>query len=180
MSPIEFSFLLIGLFIFLAALARGYAKELGNTVVILGIIFILSLIDERVGPALQQAGGERLGITDATSQEARQLQAILFIGIFVSVVFSNYAGRIFTFGGRPARGIQGTILTVLIGLLNGYLVAGTIWYYMDIFGYPFAFITPTLTPTAQEWVQILPQRLVANPAYWMLPVALLILLRARG
>lgn len=180
MSPIEFSFLLIGTFIFLAALARGYAKELGNTVVILGIIFILSFIEERVGGAIQEVGGERLGITSADSLEARQLQALLFIGIFVVTVFSNYAGRIFSFGGKPARGIQGGILTILIGLLNGYLVSGTIWYYLDLFLYPFAFITPTLTQTAQDWVQILPQRLVPNPAYWMLPVALLILLRARG
>lgn len=180
MSPIEFTFLLIGFFIFLVALVRGYAKELGNTVIILVTIFILSFIEERVGDALQQVGGARLGITSADSVEARQLQTILFIGIFGMAVFSNYAGRIFTFGGKPARGVQGLFLTLFIGAFNAYLVAGTLWYYLDTFGYPFTFITPTLSALALDLVQVLPQRLVPNPAYWMLPVALLILLRARG
>lgn len=180
MSPLEIQFLLIGAFIFLAALVRGYSKELGNTLVILGIIFILSFIEERIGGALEQVGGERLGITSAESLEARQLQSALFIIVFLITVFSNYAGRIFDYGGIPAKGVQGFIFTVLIGLLNGYLVSGTIWYYLDIYGYPFQFTTLPLTQLAQTMVQYLPQRLVPNPAYWMLPVALLILLRARG
>ncbi len=35
------------------------------------------------------------------------------------------------FGGKPMRPPEGTILSLLVGLLNGYLVAGTIWYYAN-------------------------------------------------
>ena len=41
--------------------------------------------------------------------------------------------------------LQDIILGVVIGALNGYLIAGTIWFYMADAGYPFTqVITPPL------------------------------------
>ena len=36
------------------------------------------------------------------------------------------------------EGLQERLLGLIIGGVNGYLVIGSIWYYLDIYGYPFA------------------------------------------
>ena len=70
---------------------------------------------------------------------SEQLNTILFFvyaGTFLAIVFASYAGRTLDFRGKELRAPEGTMLSLLIGLLNGYLVAGTIWYYAALFGYP--------------------------------------------
>jgi hypothetical protein len=99
----------------------------------------------------------------------------------LAIVFASYAGRTLDFAGKPLRAPEGTILSLLVGLLNGYLVAGTIWYYANLYGYPYMNVDTTrFTPTAQFMIEYLPQTLATNPVAWMVPVALLILLRVRG
>jgi len=63
------------------------------------------------------------------------------------------------------------------------LIAGTLWYYQDRFGYPsqlFSVIQLPLTATGQALVAVVPQRLFESPVYWMIPVAVLIILRVKG
>ena len=65
MGPLELTFGVIVIFIMLVALARGYPKELGNTVIILATIFVLSFFEERI-VALSQAVGPSLLGDEAT------------------------------------------------------------------------------------------------------------------
>ena len=59
--------------------------------------------------------------------------------IFLVIVFFAYQTRTF-FGrdvGRDGRDqSQNSVLGALVGALNGYLIWGTIWYFMDINEYP--------------------------------------------
>jgi hypothetical protein len=60
-------------------------------------------------------------------------------------------------------------------------VAGTLWFYADKYSYPLLNVnTDQFSPTAELMLQYLPQTVAANPVAWMVPVALLILLRVRG
>jgi hypothetical protein len=105
----------------------------------------------------------------------------LYVGIFLAIVFASYAGKTLDFGGKPLRAPEGTILSVLVGLLNGYLVAGTIWYYAQLYNYPYMNVdTSEMSDTAEFMLAYLPQVIATNPVAWMVPVALLILLRVRG
>jgi hypothetical protein len=78
---------------------------------------------------------------------------------------------------------QGTILSLLVGAINGYLISGSLWYYQDIYGYPLSslgWISPELSPIAVELVRYLPQNVMPSPTPWVIPIAILLLMRVRG
>ncbi len=183
MKPVEVVYLVIGAIFGFIGVARTYARELGSTLVILVAIFLLSLLEDQAIDYLT-IGGERLFAV--TSDATNLFLSLTFSILFISIIFASYSGRTFgvpSFGGKPLGAPEGTLLSLAIGLLNGYLVAGTLWYYQDRFGYPlqsFGWISLPLTPTGQELVALLPQRLFESPVYWMVPVAVLIIFLVRG
>jgi len=183
MKPVEAVYVTIAIIFAFIGVARTYARELGNTLVILVAIFLLTLLEARAIEYLT-LGGER--IFDVAGDATNLFLSLSFTILFVSIVFASYSGRTFgmpSFGGRPLGPPEGTLLSLAIGLINGYLVAGTLWYYQDRFGYPFqrfGWITLPLTPTGAEIVALLPQRLFDSPIYWMVPVAVLIVFLVRG
>lgn len=179
MEPIEYIFLIIGGFIALVSMARGYAKDLGNTLIFMVAIFLLTFLDPQIELGLNYIG-QFFGVNTMETSWGRQLMALAFIGVFISIVFASYAGRTFEYGGIQAPPPQGTLLNLAIGLLNGYLVAGTVWHYLDKYDYPLPDFQPPLSDLAQSIVPFLPERIFPSPVYWMLPVALLILLKVRG
>lgn len=180
MAPIEYFFAIIGGVIAIVSLIRGYAKELGNTLVFLVAIFIFSMADRYIDQILDVARETVSSIPAPETLAFRQLLCISYIAVFTAIVFASYAGRTFDYGGRQAPPPQGTLLNFGIGILNAYLVAGTYWYFLHRFDYPFTQISTPLTSTAEGLVRLLPLQLFENPIYWMLPVALLILLKVRG
>jgi hypothetical protein len=182
MGPLVY-FGTIAIIVTLIGLARGYAKELGSTMIILVAIFLLLFIEERLNPLLLTARGLFLDDTNGLS-EPLFLSLIYQIG-FISAVFAGYAGKTIQFTGKPIAPPQGTMLDLLIGGLNGYLIAGTLWYYQLVYGYPFGALDwnaqlNAVTPLGINAVQLLPQVLLPNPALWMVPIAVLLLLRVRG
>lgn len=180
MAPIEYLFALVGMLIAIVAMIRGYARELGNTIVFMVAIFVFGMLEGYLDQILDIGRGVLPSIPQAETLELRQLLSIGFTGLFAALVFASYAGRTFDYGGSQAPPPQGTLLNIGIGVLNGYLVAGTFWYFFDKYQYPFTEIQLPLTSTAQGLVRLLPPQLFDTPIYWMLPVALLILLRVRG
>ncbi len=180
MGPIEILFVTIQLLIATVGVVRGYARELGNTLVFMAAIFFLSYVGERAVEPVSSAAVRTLGFS-AGSQSLDMFLFLLYVGTFLTIIFASYAGKTFDFGGKPLRAPEGTILSLLIGLLNGYLVAGTIWYYAALYNYPFMNVdTSRFSETAQFMLAYLPQNVVTSPVAWMVPVALLILLRVRG
>lgn len=181
MGPIEILYIAIALTVTLIGLARGYVKELGSTLLILVAIFILTFFDEPLNGLMTVIGERLFGADDQDSINA--VLSVFYSLIFIILVFGSYSGRTLTFSGNPAPPPQGTLLSLMIGLLNGYLIAGTLWYYQHAFGYPlgqlFTFQNQ-LTPTAQTLVNYLPPTLFDNPVYWVVPVAVLLIIRVRG
>lgn len=182
MNPVELTFYTIGLIVTLIALARGYGQELGSMVIIMVAIFVLSFFEDEI-TNLFRSVGEVLFSGSDNSQAINLFLMFVFQFIFVIIVFMGYAGRTLAFAGTELPPPQGTFLTLAVGALNGYLIAGTLWYYLDIFGYPvqsLGWICLPLTATGQQLVSLLPQRLFESPTYWMIPVAALLILRVRG
>ncbi len=61
--------------------------------------------------------------------------------LFLALTFFSYQTRIFTPEGRPGsetrrERTQSSLLGALVGFFNGYLIWGTIWYFLDINEYP--------------------------------------------
>jgi hypothetical protein len=181
MGPVELIFISIGLVVTLIGLARGYVKELGSTLIILVAIFILTFFEDQLSGLVTTIGAAFGGDGDTENNEL--LLSITYSIIFIIIVFGAYSGRTLNFTGTPAPPPQGTLISILIGLLNGYLIAGTLWYYQHAYNYPIGQLVTfenTLTDTAQTLVEYLPPSLFDNPVYWIVPVAVLLIIRVRG
>jgi hypothetical protein len=63
-------------------------------------------------------------------------------------------------------GTQAIVLGLLTGTLNGYLIAGSLWYYMNRFAYPFEFLgfsVENLSALAQKMIDFLPLPFLGRP-----------------
>ena len=67
MGPIELTFIAIGLMVTLIALARGYVKELGSTLIILVAIFILTFFEDQLTGVLTVVGNALGGGEDGST-----------------------------------------------------------------------------------------------------------------
>ena len=68
-------------------------------------------------------------------------------------------------------GVQDFILGILFGAISGYLIFGSLWYFMDYAGYPFSpYITspstdPVTAQAAENLISIFPPALLTG--YWV-------------
>lgn len=175
MGPVQFVFLAIGLMIALVGLARGYDKELGNSIIFMITIAILGFVDDRYQAQLVELANSILGVASSST-----FLWLLFTGIFVLVVFASYSGITFNYGGKPVTGFMGKLISLGVGLFNGYLVAGTLWYYANLFGYPLGGVQQPINAQAAAAINYLPQNIFPDPIYWVIPAGILLLLRVRG
>lgn len=57
--------------------------------------------------------------------------------LFLIIVYFSYQNSAFITDDRNSRvNLQDSILGVVVGFLNGYLIGGTLWYFLDINEYP--------------------------------------------
>ncbi|NUQ39596.1 MAG: hypothetical protein HUU23_17790 [Caldilineales bacterium] len=185
MGPLEVLWAIVVIFFLFIAFARGYGNELGVTTLIFVALFIITEFAQDYLPRIMTAVLQRTGgvIDDRASDH---LLSTLLSVIFISILFASYAGATFTLPGISNR--RNNLLNVLVGLLNGYLVAGTLWYFQDYYRYPVADFTNSagepllldlpLTPLAENLANFLPPYVVP-PLFWAAMVMLLLLFRVR-
>ncbi len=181
MGPIELFFIAIGGIIALIGLARGYVRELGNTVIALSAIFLLTFLQDDIVKLLTKVATDFFGMYSQDSING--FISIFFTVVFIFIVFASYAGRTLDFVGKPMPPPGGTLLSLGVGALNGYLIAGTLWYYQDEFDYPMSHISGIQMPLSQQaqvMVEYLPPRLFDSPVYWIIPVVILLILFVRN
>lgn len=149
MSLTFFFYMSLVLFSVIGAM-RGWAKEL---LVSFGVILSISLIVlvEKfvpiIGPMLQQNNARSFWIKIG----------ILGVILYFSYQTPNFPLLLKEKGKFERQKLPDTFLGLVMGLLNGYLIAGTIWYYMNQSQYPFPLITPPVigTPAGDAAARIL-------------------------
>lgn len=146
MGPIEYIFLVLWVVFGIVGWIRGFFKELGITVIIFTTLIIIFLLESRLTPILK---ARFPGMYP-------ELALLAYGGILIFGVLIAYQGQTLTFQGKDAPGLEGDLWGVLIGLFNGWLVVGTLWYYMDRLGYPGGLVTPPLTGLARSLITYLP------------------------
>lgn len=126
-------FLFVLLFAMVGAL-RGPAKEVLVSFSVLVAIAFITLVEEL------------LPLTANLLQEGSMTQYwFRTLTIVLLVIFGYVTPKISSISSRTAGkplGIQDYILGFFIGIINGWLIVGTLWFYMDAAGYPF---TPYIT-----------------------------------
>lgn len=136
---------------------RGWAREMLVTFsAILGLFLITVL--ERYVPMIR----------DSFAQPGSESQFWLRTLIFLLIVFFGYETPNIPklAGPRFARErLQDTLLGILLGALNGYLIFGTIWFWMHQASYPFEQIAAPIPGT--PWGDAALKMLAYMPPQWL-------------
>ena len=104
---------------------RGWHRELVGTAGALLAFFAIFQFDRLLRGSLY------LLLTD---EQTFLLQAALFLGAVAIAYRSQLAARERAGGGR----LRNWVFGAAVGGFNGYLIAGSIWYFLDINRYPFS------------------------------------------
>lgn len=119
MIPVEYLWLALILVFGVTGMVRGLWKELGVTTVLLLSLFVLTFGWKRIGSNIVAA------IPGQTPQAT--IEALYYIIPVVFVAFIAYEGISLEFPMREMKGVFKGLLGLPGGLLNGYLIIGTIW-----------------------------------------------------
>ena len=140
---------------------RGWAKEL---LVSFSVILALALnhVIRRYIPIAQS-----LSETDASLFWVRTiiLLVLVYFGYQTVVSIPHLASR------AARERLQDTLFGVIMGALNGYLIVGTILFYMHVADYPFENIVskptdPALLQTVNQMMLYMPPQLLGEPGIY--------------
>lgn len=145
---------------------RGWAKEILVLFSLVLALFIDTLIKQfvpNIENALQAQGAMMLFYVRATF-----FILLAFFGYETPSVASGLAGK-----GKRER-LQDILLGVVIGMLNGYLLIGTIWFYLHQAGYQVpGIISPAPNdPIVLNYIKYMPPGVIGPPyIYFAVAVA---------
>jgi uncharacterized membrane protein required for colicin V production len=138
-------------------MTRGWAKELLVSFSVILALFIITLL-ERFVPFIRD------NLVIAAGTPLFWMRTI----IVVAMVFFGYQGpnipRLASTNRFVRERLQDSLLGFFLGAINGYLVWGTIWYYLQDAGYPFPFIYPAPAGETADTIQRL---LTLLPPHWL-------------
>jgi len=181
MGPFEYLWLSIFTIFVMVALVRKYPNELGTTIIIFATLFLITYLAAPKMPGLINSLYARVFDASVAQRQMQHALASIFSLGFMAAVFASYAGQTLSFPGKPAPGWKGSVYSLLVGVMNGYLISGTLWYFQDYYQYPiadFGLLYLPLTPTGETIAAFLPPYVVP-PAFWGFLVAVMLLFRVR-
>ena len=162
MSIVYVFWMYVVLFAFIGGM-RGWAKEL---LVSFSVILSLALnfVIRKWVPIAQL---EHLPETDVSLFWMRTiiLGVLVFFGYQTVVSIPHLASR------AARERLQDTMFGVILGGINGYLVAGSVLYYLHIANYPFQQIIskptdPILLQTVNQMMLYMPPQLLGEPGIY--------------
>ena len=176
MIPVEyFWIMLIVMFGFIGS-ARGLRRELGATTILLLSLFAAFVGEQqilsRVTGSLQS--GALGGWPEGT------IAAIYYSVIIIFVAIISYEGIVLTFPIKDLKGLGKGVFGFIGGLLNGYLVVGTIWNVVadaDYFYPKLTLVSEPLSKFHNDVIAFLPVSLMTDfSPYIMLILGMILLL----
>ena len=161
MISLNFTFWMFVILFGLIGMMRGWAKELlVSFSMILALAF--SRLLERYVPVIKDL-----------APDSPSLFWVRLVLIITLVFFGYQTVGLPRFSGKLNREkLQDSLLGFVLGALNGFLVVGTIWFYLAEANYPFSdYITPPVAGTpmgeaAMSLMPILAPRLLGEPAIY--------------
>ena len=142
---------------------RGWAKELLVTFSVILALFFITIVEIFV-PFIRDV---------LSFGNGAPLFWIRLVITGLLVLFGYQAPNIPKFAGnnRFARErLQDVLLGIFIGMVNGYFVIGTIWYFLDKAAYPFPIVvsapTGALLTLVNKYMAVLPPAVFGTPAIY--------------
>jgi Colicin V production protein. len=148
---IQLSAMMVVMAIFFAFIGflRGWNREvIASAGIILGLFALYQFDSLLRGTLLAGVNRDTVFFVQAT--------------IFIVIVFFAYQNRVnFSSEGRRREGrdnLQSSVLGGIVGFINGYLIWGSLWYFMDINEYPLAphVIAPAVGSPSDQARSLLP------------------------
>jgi len=179
--PLEVTFGAFALMFTLVGLARGCLRELGVTTVMIFVLFFLHTFESYVDQGVERV----MTMSPVALVQGTQdtVGCWVFVGSVLGAAFVSYQGHTLEFPGQPPMGVRAVVLGLLTGAVNGYLVIGSLWYYLDQYGYPLDFLgvnAESLSDGALALLPFLPQPFLGQPVLFgqslLLYLSLLLLL----
>jgi uncharacterized membrane protein required for colicin V production len=164
-GPVEITFLVLLAIWAVIGVVRGFHRELGVTTMLLIGLFVLEVLNERYQTVVENALNVMTGQPDIGAA-----RAWIYVIVLLVLAFISYQGQSLAFPGNKSN----TFFSVGTGFLNGYLLWGSIWYYLQQAGWPGLPITPPFTQVYQAMVRLLPPAVFSWPYFIGLAVILLI------
>lgn len=149
MGPVELIFLTVFVIFGIIGVIRGYGRELGVTMMMFIVLFVLEFVDERYRTQFTRLLTVFTGPVETTQASAR---ALIYCAIIIIVAFISYEGETLSFPGKRGR----IFFDLGSGLLNGYLFAGSLWYYLQAANWPILRPTGELSKLYAVLVRFLP------------------------
>lgn len=175
MGPIEILFYTVLLIFGVIGLVRGVHRELGNAIIFMAVVAILGLANSQGW--IERGAQAVAAALSADAARAAEITFTVYFVLLVVVVIVTYQGKTPDFSTKPVMGFWGGVLGFIVGAFNGYLIAGTLWFYADRYQYPFNLLTGPLTATGTLLLQYSPLTVFPNPAFWAVPATVLLILR---
>jgi hypothetical protein len=167
MGPVEIVFVAVWMLFGVIGLVRGVWKELGVTV----MLFIALLFLQVVAGPLSTYWVAFLGIFSSDPTTQKVISSMIAVGIMLIVAFISYQGEVLTY---PGKG-DNWFFSLGTGLLNGWLLAGSVWYYFDKAGWPGGFVNPPFSQYYNTMVKLLPPAVLPWQVLILLVVFMMIL-----
>jgi uncharacterized membrane protein required for colicin V production len=173
MIPVEYFWGILFIVFGVIGMARGLVKELGASTILLLSLFALKLgweqLGERLIPILQN-----VPVAEGSSESA---MALYYITTILFVTYISYAGVVLKFPVKELAGPAKAMVGLVGGLLNGYLIVGTVWDVVAQANYflpDVSVLSGALTDLHNTAVQYLPITFINE--YVMLGLGMILLL----
>lgn len=140
---------------------RGWAKELLVTFSVILALTFTTLLEHYVP-----------FVRDVLQKDNAVLYFWLRTIILILVIFFGYqTPHLSRFAAKMTREkFQDILLGAFLGAINGYLIAGTIWYYMADSGYPFPNVITApsgdIAKMAETMLHYMPPKLLGIPGIY--------------
>jgi hypothetical protein len=177
MGPVELIFFIVLAIFFVIGIVRGIGRELGVTLMLLIGLMVLLLMDTYLADQIQRVLEFFFGNNVALQKSALAISYSLWM---IFIAFISYEGRTISFSSVPilsdlyrsTGGTSGSLPGGITGIINGYLLAGTIWYYLACANWPLSRISEPFSSVYYAISAILPPVIFK----WYYVVVLIVLL----
>jgi hypothetical protein len=138
---------------------RGWAKEMLVLFSMVLALFLIYVLETYVP-----------GVQTALSTQEGGTQFILRALLIVLLAYFGYQSPnipIAALGPKLARDkLQDWLLGSVLGMLNGYFVVGSLWYYLHLANYPWPdLVLPPSPDVAATMIPFLPPKVIGAPPY---------------
>lgn len=133
---------------------RGWAKEILVTFSVILALFIMVVLENYI-PFFKSI------IKESSPTTVFWVRSIILIIMVIVGYQTPRMGKLAEIGHWLRNMLSDSLLGIIFGAINGYLLFGTVWYYIAAAHYPFAFViapdpSTAIGQKAMEWISMLP------------------------